>query len=268
MKVFFAMAAFVLLSATASLAEPAPAPHGPLAPGLSGHPLPPDPAGGDSTGAISGRVLETMDAGGYTYVRVAAASGEMWAAGPQTSVKVGDTVSFPRGMVMKNFRSEKLGRSFENIAFVNSIKVGEPAAAPAEGAKGEPDPHGAISKSGGASVDLSGITRAEGGKTVGEIFDQKDSLAGKEVLLRAKVVKANFGIMGRNWLHVKDGTKSSTGADDLTVTTSGTTEVGALVLVRGKVSVNKDFGFGYHYDVIIEDAAVTVEQSHTEASAK
>lgn len=268
MKMFFVMAALVLLSTTASRAEPAPAPHGSLAPGLSGHPPPPDPASGDSKGIISGKVLETMDAAGYTYVRVADAGGEIWAAGPQTSVKVGDTVTFPRGMVMKNFRSEKLGRTFENIAFVNSIAVGEPAASSAERAKGKADPHGAIAKSGGASIDLSGIERAEGGKTVGEIFDQKESLAGKEVLLRAKVVKANFGIMGRNWLHVKDGTTSSAGAEDLTVTTSGTAEVGTLVLVRGKVSVNKDFGFGYHYDVMIEDAALTVEKAQTEASAK
>jgi len=267
-KSLYATAAIVLLSATTCLAEPAPAPRGPLVPGLSGHPPPPDATGTDAKGVVSGKVLETMDAAGYTYVRVAAPDGAMWAAGPQTRVKVGDTVSFSRGMVMKNFHSEKLDRTFESIAFVSSITVGEPAAAPEGATAGKADPHGAISKPGGASVDVTGIERAEGGKTVGEIFDQKDSLAGKEVVLRAKVVKANFGIMGRNWLHVRDGTKSSSGADDLTVTTSGTAEVGARVLVRGKVSVNKDFGFGYHYDVIIEDATVTVERSETEASAQ
>ena len=208
---------------------------------------------------VTGKVLETMNAAGYTYVRVAAGDGEMWAAGPETNLKVGDTVSFPRGMAMKDFRSEKLGRSFESIAFVNTITVGAPAAASASVVPGKPDPHGTISAAGAGGVDLSGIERAKDGKTVGEILDQKQALAGKEVVLRAKVVKVNVGIMSRNWLHVRDGTKASSGADDLTVTSSATAEVGTKVLVRGKVAVNKDFGFGYHYDVLVEDATITVE---------
>ena len=66
------------------------------------------------------------------------------------------------------------------------------------------------------------------------------------------------GIMGKNWLHVKDGTGTS-GTDDLVVTTSVTAKVGDKVLVNGKVSSDKDFGSGYRYDVIIEDAEVTIE---------
>jgi hypothetical protein len=208
---------------------------------------------------VSGKVLETMDAGGYTYVRVASGDGEVWAAGPQTSIKVGDTVSFPRGMEMRSFRSDKLDRTFERIAFVNSITVGAPAAAAAAAAPGKADPHGTISAAGATGVDLSGIERAEGGKTVAEILDHKDALAGKEVVLRAKVVKVNLGIMSRNWLHLRDGTKSSSGADDLTITSSDAGEVGTTVLVRGKVAVNKDFGFGYRYDVLVEDATITPE---------
>jgi hypothetical protein len=208
---------------------------------------------------VSGKVLETMDSGGYTYVRIAGGDGEVWAAGPQTSVKVGDTVSFPRGMEMRNFRSDKLGRSFERIAFVNSITVGAAVAATASTASGKSDPHGTIPAAGAAAVDLSGLERAEGGMTVAEILEQKDALAGKEVVLRAKVVKINRGIMGRNWLHLRDGTKSSSGADDLTITSSDAAEVGTTVLVRGKVAVNKDFGFGYRYDVLVEDSMITPE---------
>jgi hypothetical protein len=111
----------------------------------------------------------------------------------------------------------------------------------------------------GAPVDVSGVTRAEGGKTVAEVFAEKDSLAGKPVTLRGKVVKSNTGIMGKNWIHVRDGSGSD-GSNDLTVTTvSAQPNVGDTVVITGPVSVNTDFGMGYQYDVIVEDAQVTIE---------
>jgi hypothetical protein len=258
-KTFYVALVIVALSSTVVRAEPAAAPHGGMAPVLSGHPPPPTSTSPDAKVRVTGKVLETMDAAGYTYVRVAAGDGELWAAGPQTAVQVGDTVSFPRGMTMRNFHSDKLDRTFDSIAFVNSLTVGTASAGTASNAPAGSDPHGGLSTSGTEGVEVSAIPRPDGGKTVGEIFDQKDALSGKEIVIRAKVVKVNRGIMGRNWLHLRDGTKSSAGADDLTITSSEAADVGQTVLVRGKVAVNKDFGFGYHYDVVVEDSAITVE---------
>ena len=108
-------------------------------------------------------------------------------------------------------------------------------------------------------VDLTGIAKAEGGKTVADVFAEKDALAGQQVTVRGKVVKVNANIMGTNWLHVRDGSGAE-GTNDLTVKTAGTLPgVGDTVLVTGTVALNKDFGMGYTYDVIVEDAAVTVE---------
>lgn len=154
------------------------------------------------------------------------------------------------------------------IALWSATAAAEPAATPdevpgsvvpAHPTPGTKNPHGAIPQTGAGGVDLTGIARAEGGKTVAEIFEQKDALAGKEVVLRAKVVKVNLGIMGRNWFHLRDGTKTSTGIDDLTVTSSGVAEVGATVVARGRVTLNKDFGFGYRYEVLIEDTTIQPE---------
>lgn len=112
-----------------------------------------------------------------------------------------------------------------------------------------------------AEVDLAGIAQAEGGKTVAEVFAGKDALAGQKVTVRGKVVKVNAGIMGTNWLHVRDGSGED-GTNDLTVTTAGTVpNVGDTVLLTGTVALNKDFGMGYTYDVIVEDADVTIEAS-------
>jgi len=112
-----------------------------------------------------------------------------------------------------------------------------------------------------ANVDLSGIARPEGGKTIGEIYAEKAALAGKQVVLRAKVVKFNTQIMGKNWLHVRDGSgDAAQGTHDLTVTTDAAAKIGDTVLVSGKLHLDRDFGFGYKYDALIEGAKVTVEQ--------
>jgi len=131
-----------------------------------------------------------------------------------------------------------------------------PEAAPATQPAAEPHPMPAAPTE---SVDLSGIAKADGGKTVAEVFAEKDQLTGQPVVVRGKVVKSNPDIMGKNWLHVRDGSGAE-GTNDLTVTTAGAVpEVGDTVVVKGVLSLNKDFGMGYQYDVIVEDAEVTVE---------
>jgi len=109
------------------------------------------------------------------------------------------------------------------------------------------------------TVDLSGIAKAEGGKTIAEVFAEREQLAGETIVFRGKVVKTNAGIMGKNWLHIRDGSGAE-GTNDITVTTTEVLpNVGDTVLVTGVLQLNKDFGMGYQYDLIIEDADVTVE---------
>ena len=142
-------------------------------------------------------------------------------------------------------------------------KEAEPAAqAPAAAAPAQmPAEHPTPSAIAGTptEIDLAGIAKAEGGKTVAEVYAEKDALVGTTVAVRGKVVKVNAGIMDKNWLHVRDGSGEE-GTNDLTVTTEGDLpEVGATVLVSGSLATDKDFGMGYQYPVILEDAVVTVE---------
>ena len=207
----------------------------------------------------TGAVVETMDAAGYTYVKIDTGTEQIWAAAPETQVKVGDTVSVPPGAPMKNYQSKTLNRTFDVVYFVPSInKPGEapPAAIAPAGAMGMP---GMKKKAPSAKVDLSGIAKAEGGKTIAEIFAEKEALGGKTVTVRGKVVKFNPNIMGTNWLHLQDGTGAA-GTNDLTVTTDAEVQVGDTVLVTGALTLNKDLGSGYKFDVIIEKAQVTVEK--------
>jgi hypothetical protein len=132
-----------------------------------------------------------------------------------------------------------------------------PPAAAAAPAEAHPLPSTAPS-----DVDLTGIAKADGGKTVEEVFNEKDALANQQISLRGKVVKVNPNIMGTNWLHVRDGSGAE-GSNDLTVTTSSDEsalpEVGDTVLVTGTVTLDKDFGMGYQYTVMLDNAEVTVE---------
>lgn len=211
--------------------------------------------------AKTGTVVETMNAAGYTYVQVDTGSEKIWAAAPEFQVKVGDSVAVPEGMPMPNYHSKTLNRDFDVVYFVPAVMVGgaEGMAAAVAPATGEmPSGHPPISAPKAEDVDLSGIAKAEGGKSVEEIYTGKGELAGKEIAVRGKVVKFSPDIMGKNWVHLQDGTGGE-GTNDLTVTTSATAKVGDTVLVSGVLTADKDFGHGYQYDLIIEDAKVTVE---------
>jgi len=108
----------------------------------------------------------------------------------------------------------------------------------------------------GAGASFAGINKAD--QTVAEVYAGQNGLLGTVVNVRGKVVKFSPQIMGKNWVHVQDGTGSS-GTNDLTATTANSAKVGDIVLVSGKITQNKDFGGGYKYALILEDAQVTVE---------
>ena len=215
-----------------------------------------------------GKVVETMDSGGYTYVQLDTGSETIWAAAPVCQVALGDELIISTGMPMQNFRSDTLDRTFDVVYFTGGF---EPAGDHSH--DGDMHPSAAVQSGGGTSVkmagghetakieaaDLTGISKADGGYTVAELWSNKVGLVGQSVTLRGRVVKYNSGIMGRNWLHIQDGSGVE-GANDLTITTQGTAVVGEIVLVKGTVAVDKDFGMGYRYDLILEEATVNAEQ--------
>jgi hypothetical protein len=134
------------------------------------------------------------------------------------------------------------------------------------GASGSP--HGDMSQGMGqgmgqktppAQVDLKGISKLNGGYTVGEVFQKKASLSGKEVGIRGKVVKMTRGVMGTNWAHVRDGSGAE-GSNDITVTTNDVADIGDTVVVRGMLSTDVDIGSGYFFPVVIKDAKVVAEK--------
>jgi hypothetical protein len=202
---------------------------------------------------LVGTVVEKIDAGRYTYVQVDTRDGLAWAAAPHFEVAVGDTVLVPGGQQMTDFYSSSMDRRFERIYLVGSIRVLPQSSSATAAQQSLPAP-----KSEPAAA-APGIERAKGGKTLAEIFEEKAELAGQTVVLRARVVKSLKGILGKNWIHVQDGTRGPDGVHDLVVTTQDVAEVGDLVLVTGTVAVDTDLGYGYQYAVMVESARVEVE---------
>jgi len=237
---------------------------------LAAH-LAPCQSAAPAAGGFTGQVLETTNAAGYTYVLVDTGAKKIWAATTEFSVKPGDAVSFPAREPMVNFHSRAMNRDFPEIFFVGAIAVSGAATA-AKLPPGHPDISGAAPGGGKlppnhppiggqtapTKVDFSNLQPAAGGKTVAEIYAAAAKLNGQSVTVRGKVVKYNAAIMGKNWVHIQDGT-GQPGSDDLLATTSAGTKIGDTVLVTGKVATKKDFGAGYKYNVMLEDAKLVVE---------
>lgn len=230
------------------------------------------PPAAPAAGQLTGKVAETFNSGGYTYLRVATPTGDQWAAVGETRVAKGDDVAIGVQMTMENFKSSSLNRTFDRIVFgtmggaaeapaTSPAVAGMPAGHPPAGGK---MPAPMTSAMGTASQHMKTpdvevkVEKAAGGLTVAEIWKQKGSLNGREVIVRGKVVKFLAGIMGRNWAHIQDGSGSgASGDNDITVTTDARVAVGDVVTVKGTLAADKDFGAGYKYDVILEKATFT-----------
>jgi len=229
-----------------------------------------------SEGNLTGKVVETMDASSYTYVLADTGSNKVWAASTRFAVKVGDTVTFAAGDPMQNYHSKTLNRDFDLVYFTGSISVNGAASPEAALPPGHPAvtgtpapapvlPPGHPSLAGQTAnpdLSLTGIKPADGGKTIAQIFADSAKLAGKPVAVRGRVVKYNAMILGKNWLHIRDGSGSAGKNDqDLTITTTSPARLGDIVLVTGILSTNKDFGYNYKFDVMLDGAQVTVEKA-------
>jgi len=190
---------------------------------------------------------EVIQANSYTYLRVSEGDESYWIAVSKMDAEEGQTYFYKEGLLMENFESKDLGRTFETIYFVQEISD-KPLLSPKKMPAG--DVHGERPKIEKREISLEA---AKDGITIAELYSNRDSYSGKTVRIRGEVVKFNPEIMGTNWVHIQDGT-SDNGNFDLTVTTNDRIAVGDVVTFEGKIALNKDFGAGYTYEVIMEGA--------------
>ena len=201
-----------------------------------------------TSSAITGEVLEVKDVDSYTYLRLKTKEGETWAAVSTAPVKVGARVTIHNPMVMQNFESKSLKKTFPTIVFGTLGGTGKVAA----------DAHAGMAKLAPDTTPIK-VAKASGAnaRTVAEVTTKSAELKDKPVVVSGKVVKYNPAIMGKNWIHLRDGSgDAAKETNDILVTTAAQAKVGDVVTVSGIVRTNKDFGSGYTYKVLIEDATL------------
>lgn len=205
---------------------------------------------------VKGKVLETADGGAYIYLKLQTSDGTVWAATTRQAIPAGVQVVIHDPMLMTNFQSKALNRTFDQIVFASAISVEAQPAAPS---KAQMTAAHKGTASAAATVPVAKVTKAAGpnGRTVAEVYAQQAQLAGRKVDVRGTVVKYNSGILDRNWVHLRDGSGSAQNAsNDLLVTTQQAAKVGDVILVSGVVKTNADYGAGYAYPVVVEGAAL------------
>ncbi len=221
-----------------------------------------------------GTVTYAKDAGNYTYLKVKEGKEEKWLAVSKLDVKVGETVEYVGGLPMQNFESKTLKKTFKKILFVSQIHipgktVSGKGAMPADelhkGLKKPAAPRGtvppdALHKSFGKGrtvlpPEKGSIKVPKGGLSVEALYRDSEKLKGKEVLLRAKVLKASNNIMGKNWLTLSDGTGKPP-LDTIKATTQEVVSPGQIITMKGTLKTDVNLGSGYHYKVLIEKGTI------------
>jgi hypothetical protein len=196
------------------------------------------------SGAIphTATVEETMNSGGYTYARVSEGNKSFWIAVALMELKEGETISFYETMMMEQFTSKTLQRTFDRILFVSAIN------------KGDTLPKVATPVAVTDDSQVRELGDAEGRFSVADVYAKAPELAGKTIEVKGKVVKISHQIMARNWVHVQDGTGEGPTSKIVFRSIHEGVAVGDEVVAKGILELNKTFGANYYYPVIVEDS--------------
>ena len=192
---------------------------------------------------------EVIQSSAYTYVRVSADGRDYWIAITKMDVKAGGTYYWSEGAEMQDFSSKELKRTFRSIFFIQDFSA-EPITLSRQKPVSPPTGQQPVPQHTNISV-----IKAEGGVTIAELYSKRKTFDGKNVKIRGEVVKFAGGIMNTNWVHIQDGTRDGEHFD-LAVNTKDSLKVGDIALFEGKITLDKDLGAGYFYDILLEDARV------------
>jgi len=195
-------------------------------------------------------INEVQQTSGYTYLLVQNSDQEFWMAVAKMDVEVGEKVYFVEAMEMQNFESKELNRVFERIVFVDQISK-----QPIDDASAKAEYTSKKKEGMKKLLDSIQISPVEGGQSIGELYDSPSKFKSKKVKVRGQVVKVNMDIMDRNWVHLVDGTKGKD-KSDLTFTTQEVVQVGDTIVFEGVLAIDREFGAGYVYPLIVEEAVL------------
>jgi len=191
----------------------------------------------------TGVVIDTLNGGGYTYLHIEDSFKKThWAALEGVKIDKGTEVRFTEEMRAQKFESKSLGRTFDDLIFASNLQTR--TSTPEKG-------NLALIN----EVVKESPYQQKDTLSVKETFDKRASLKDKTVAIRGKVVKVSPNILERNWVHIQDGTGEGGEVGRVVFTSKELPKVGDIVTAKGVVSVDKNFGSGYVYTIIVENAS-------------
>lgn len=199
-------------------------------------------------GSVTVKVKAVEQVPNYTYLLVKAKGPEYWIAVPSTEIGIDEKITYQGGMLMEDFHSKELDRTFDKILFLDGL--GGPQEAPAMGQM-PGTTQGSVKSD---KLDTR-IEHGEGIIPISELYADPSAFEGKSIRVKGEVAKFNAQIMERNWIHLQDGTEFD-GKYDLTVTSQQGFSVGEIVTIEGILALNRDFGYGYSYELLLEEATL------------
>ncbi len=215
----------------------------------------------DSNGDVSSKaqfhsvmVSEVLPSTRYVYLKVKEGQEEFWIATGKMDIKKGGTYFYRGGLLKTDFESEEHNRVFKEIYLVSNLVSKEDHTAMAK-----TEPNTSLVKGEGIAEKEDAPTQTgkevqhKGSVKIAELLKEPERYEGHSVDINGTCVKTNPGIMGRNWLHLQDGSKDDY---DLIVTSNALVPEGSDITVRAVVALNKDFGAGYTYTLILENGTL------------
>ena len=223
-------------------------------------------------GIYYGKVLEIKGVMGYKYLKVDENGTQHWVAIANAPVAVGDKIGYDKRTIMHNFESKSLGKKFKEIIFASDVylpqKVEKPKSMKDMLGLSTQNPHVKDPHKGmGMGISLEEEEKPakpfvkKDVYTIEEVHMWRKHLEDQIISLEGTVFKVSHQIMKLDWAHLGDGTGNEKKLTDDLVFTAASTNIkaGDKVIAKGKVVVNKDFGYGYFYKVLIQDATFEVK---------
>lgn len=195
-------------------------------------------------------VKEVLQTTQYTFIRTSEDGQDHWFAAPSMDARIGTVYYYDQGKKVTNFESRELNRVFDEITLL--VDIYDADSGNKQNAEEKDETHTATINN--ERVEIS-VEPALDGIPLATLIKNKKSYKNKRVKIRGMVTKFNPSIMGKNWVHIQDGTEYK-GAFDLTITTQEVVNTGDIVTFEGKIALDRDFGFGYYYELLMEEGKI------------
>ena len=198
-------------------------------------------------------VNEVLPAEKYVYLNVNEGDKQFWIATGKKEIKVGETYYYKRGLLKTNFESKEHNRLFETVYLVTNLVAERHGNSASNLNMSSSNDNQTKSASINTALNTDKIIQQKGSIKIAELLKDPKKYEGKTIQLTGICSKVNAGIMDRNWIHIKDGSQDDY---DLVITSDTFVPEGKTFTMKALVTLNKDFGAGYVYDLILENGVL------------